>query len=329
MATSLMDSLATFRDQLIGIVDLNFTDGGDPELDLEYPSFTKPGDTSQGMSFISTSYVGLGPWGLTGEVEQFHKDQHQFGRKRTSTWVKWSNGFMVTQDAMFYMMRNKRVREDQVKSLEEKNAQLKQGYGWIKDLIACYFQTRARTSTSDGIWRGTGSDGLVLASTVHKTIKSPQQTVNNAQAAQPLTMMAMQETVAMHMNMKGDEGRPGKAPKAVDWQISRYNMRKIISPLYSEKMPGTANNDPNTLTSGGKSEYKVKYNYNVNRYLDSADTSWLSTTKDHRLYFFEPTEQILFVTEKDTGTQAMIASAWNWCGIDWHSFRGAVQCAGA
>lgn len=323
------DDLSTFTYLLANAVDVNFRDGSPADAEAVYPGFTKKGDTTDGYSYISTSTVGLGPWGKTGEVESYHHDKHQPGRKRISYWVKWSNGFIVTQDLQFKMSKSTRVLDDQMKILDEKQTQLKNGYTWVKDLVALYFQTRARTSTNDGVWMGTGSDGLTLASLVHMTIRSPQVAVNNAQATQPLTQSAMIETVGMLRNQKGDDNRPGVMPKSVTWQIGFWNQRKIISPLYSEKQPGTANNDPNVLTNPGRSEYRVKYDYIVNQYLDDADTSWLAFTPDHKMYFFEPSEQILYGTEKDTNTGALVSTGWNWFGIDWHSFRNVVQCAGA
>lgn len=307
-------------------VDCNFRDGGEPDDESYYRDYTHDGDTSGGIYYKTESTVGMGMWGMTGELDGFHKDSHQHGRSRTTFFLtKYSNGFFVSQNLLFGMKGSPRVREDQFKFLEDRNGQLKEGWAWLKEIVPLRFQTSARSSTADGIWPGNGSDGLPFASATHKTIRSPQSTVNNAQGLQPFTISSAIETTAMMQNMKGDDNRPGRAPKRITWQIGRYNQWKIKSPLFSQKMPGTANNDPNVLTQGGKDEYKVAYDYIVNKYLDQSDSSWIAFTDKHMMYVFEPSKGILFQTEVDIHTAALTCVGRNYLGIDFHSFRYFVQ----
>lgn len=307
-------------------VDVNFRVGGDPDDKIYYTNYTKDGDTSGGISFKTTNTVGLGMWGRSGELGNFHKDTFQKGRIRETFFlVDYSNGYYVSRDLMFGMQNNKRVRDDQYKFLEDRNKQLKEGYWWLREVVALKFQTQARSTTPDGVWPGPGSDALAMCSTVHKTIRAPLQTVNNAQGGQPLTMMSMIETTSMVTNMRYDDNRPGRVPDKVTFQIGRYNQYKVKIPLYTKGMPGTANNDINVLTQGGKDEYNSTMDYFINPHLSETDTSWLAFTKRHMMYAFEPSKTIMYQSEVDINTAAMTCVGRNYFAIDFHEFRDVVQ----
>lgn len=295
-------------------------------------TFTKEGDTSRGADYRSATTVGLGQWGFTAEFGQFHKDAYEPGQERVSTWVKYTNGVVVSQELLLYMARNKRVYEDKVKMFTDINKQFKDTWQWTKEAICTLFQTNGTSTTATNSWPGAGRDLLALFSASHTSIKSPVVTIANIQGVQPFSQMACQEAETMLENMVDDAGRPQGPVTDVLYIIGRWWKWRAKEIFGTEGQVDTANNNVNALTADAKGATnvpKVRRRWIVNPYLSNTDTSWMVLDMSHHgLTQFVALEP-LFEKERDISTGAMIFKCTTLFGIDFLTFRGAVRCAGA
>lgn len=290
--------------------------------------FTKDGDTSRGADYRSATTVGLGQWGYTAEFGQFHKDAYEPGQERVSTWVKFTNGVIVSQELLLYMARNKRVYEDKVKMFTDINKQMKDTWQWTKESICTLFQTNGTSTTATNSWPGAGRDGLSLFSASHTSIKSPVVTIANLQGAQPFSQLSCQECITMLQNMVDDAGRPQGPVTDVCFIIGRWWEWRAKEIFGTEGQVDTANNNINALTGTEKNATKRRIRYIVNPYLSNTDTSWMALDMSfHGLTQFNALEP-MFEKERDISTGAMIFKSTTLFGIDFLTFRGAVRCAG-
>lgn len=307
--------------------DVNFYDTR-TTLPSAYEEYTKPGDTSQGADYRSTTSVGLGPWAQTAEFGQFHKDGYEPGQERVTNWYKLTTGVIVSEELILYMARNKRVREDKAKMFSNINQEFINTYHWTIESICTLFQTSCRSTTASGFWPGAGRDLLSLCSASHTSIKSPTVTNNNAQGTMPLSELAIAEGISMLRNMRDDSGRPQGFVTSVLVVVGPYWQWRMGQISSADMQMDSMSNNKSILTSG-KSAYKTKINYMVNPYLSDTDTSWMILDENyHMLQFFE-SQAPTFQTEKDTSTGAKIWRAMALVGIDFLSYRGFVQSQGA
>lgn len=313
---------------LTKVQETNFYDTR-TDLPEVYSEYTKEGPTDQGQDYRSATTVGLGQWQFTSEFGQFHKDAYEPGQERVSTWVKYTNGVIVSQELLLYMMRNKRVKDDKTNMLKDVNQQFKDTWQWTKESVCTLFQTSGTSTTATNSWPGAGRDALALFSASHVSIKSPTVTCTNLQGAQPLSQLAIQEAITMLRNIVDDAGRPQGFVSEVLVVVGPWWQWRIAEILGTEKQVDTNNNNVNTLTGGGKASYRTKVDYVINPYLSNTDTSWLVVDKkSHRMMTFNALEP-LFEKEKDVATGATIFKCSALFGIDFLSFRGVVRSAGA
>lgn len=329
MAVAGPNQLAQFSYLLSKVQDKNFRDTKTQLPDI-CGSFTKQGDTTRGQDYRSATTVGLGPFQQTAEFGQFKKDQFEPGQERVSSWYKYTNGVVISEELLWYMANNKRVYEDKVKMFEGINQEFKDTWQWTKEVVCTLFQTAGTSTAQNGAFNGTGRDGLSLFSASHTSIKQPVVTITNLQGSQPMSQLAIQEGVTMLRNMVNDEGRP--QPPVTDVLISagkwwEWRLQEIFG---TEKQLDTFNNNINPLVTNGEDKNAVKrrYRYVINDYLAATDTSWMIMDgKNHPLYQFEFLEPT-FQKEKDISTGAMIFKCTTIHGIDFLSFRNIVRCAG-
>lgn len=322
------NQLAQFSYLLSKVQEQNFYDTK-TDLPSAIDEYTREGDTSRGSDYRSATTVGLGQFQYTAEFGQFHKDSYEPGEERVSTWVKYTNGVVVSQELLMDMAKNKRVYEDKTEMLKDVNKQFKDTWQWTKEVIGTLFQTSGTSTTATTAWPGAGRDGLALFSASHTSIKSPVVTCSNAQSAQVLSQLAIQEAITMLRNIVDDAGRPQGFVSEVLVVVGPYWQWRIAEILGTDKQVDTANNNINSLTGGGKASYRTKVDYIVNPYLSNTDTSFMVLDKKyHKLMRFEALEP-MFEKEKDIATGAMIFKSTARFGIDHLSFRGAVRSAGA
>ena len=291
--------------------------------------YTKEGDTSRGSDYRSATTVGLGQYQYTAEFGQFHKDAYEPGQERVSTWVKYTNGVIVSQELLMDMAKNKRVYEDKVQLFQNINKDFKDTWQWTKESICALFQQSGTSTTATNSWPGAGRDGLALFSASHTSIKSPVVTITNLQGAQPFSQLAVEEAVTMLQNMVDDAGRPQGPVTDVLFVVGRWWEWRAQEIFGTDKQVDTFNNNINPLVDQSKSPTKRRYSYIVNPYLSNTDTSWLAIDKKyHGLTRFEALEP-MFEKEKDIATGATIFKSTTRFGIDHLTFRGVIRSAGA
>lgn len=299
-----------------------------PSDESVYDKYTKKGDTGGEQDYRSVTQVGLGPWAQTAEFGQYHKDSYEPGQERVSSWYQLTNGVQVSEQLIYYMASSSRVGKNKAQMFTDINQQFRDTYQWTIEQICALFQTSCRSTTKSGFWPGAGRDGLALVSASHTTIKSPQVTNNNAQGAMPLSELAIAEAISMMSMMRGDEGRPQGFVKSVLVVTGRYWQWRMNQISSADMQMDSMSNNKSVLTSG-KSAYKTKINYLINPYLSDTDTSWLVLDENrHQLTFFEARAPF-FSRDKDIATGAQIYKASAYAGIDFLSYRGVVQSAGA
>lgn len=311
--------LATFSYLLSKVQDRNFRDTRTdlPDVLSEY---TREGDTSN-SDYRDSTTVGLGQWGVTSEFGQFNKDAFEPGTERVSTWVKLTQGIVVSEELLMDMEKNDRVYQDKVKMLKNVNKEFKDTWQWTKEVICSQFISQMTVTTKGTTWPGSGRDGLALASAAHTSIKNPPVTVTNLQTASTLNQLAIEEAITMLENQVDDAGRPQGPVTRVGLLHGRWWDWRVAEILGTERQLDTANWNINPLVNKA-SKKRCEIVPILIPYLSSTSTKWaVIDLKYHQLTRFQALDAT-FSRERDISTGAVIFKATGRFGIDHLSWRG-------